>query len=67
MEPPIDMRVLSGLSVEMDRSQAQKKLFAVLALIGFSLLATGLWIGILFWMAWQTVGAIALTLASGPT
>jgi hypothetical protein len=68
MTPPNDVPVLRDHHlVEGGDPRAPKKpLAAFLALIGLALLATVLWIGVLFWMAWQTVGVIALTLASGP-
>jgi hypothetical protein len=52
--------------VERWQRQTTKKHIAVLVLIGFSLLATVLWIGILFWTALQTVNVIASMIEARP-
>jgi len=67
MATPNDVPVLRQHSGEEGHPRVAKKpLAAFLALIGLSVLATVLWIGVLFWMAWQTVGVIALAFTFGP-
>jgi hypothetical protein len=68
MTPPNNAPILRDHHTGQEglHGASKKPLKAFMAIIGFSLLATVLWIGVLFWMAWQTVGEIALTLVSGP-